>query len=182
MWSCLSDTPRRLLVLPFLTTFLEKCKKLPRKPRATWSGIVRKACLQNPSDLKNFCPCLYLWNHCITLSYSTMPLLSPKSGMAAVCRCLCELHSGHTFCTSQKLLVEPHNFFWFTAPISGCFSLLCSCADDCSCLSTKLIPNDFFLIYFSFQINSTTQECLDFFQTCFHIQMCLQFPSASYKV
>lgn len=70
--------------------------------------------------------------------------------MAAVCRCLCELPSGHTFCTSQKLLVEFHNIFWFTAPITGCFSPFCSCADDCSCLNTKLVPTDFFLLYFFF--------------------------------
>lgn len=140
--------------------FLRSAKKLPRNPRATWSGMVRKTCLQNPSDLKYFCPCLYLWNPRVTLSYSTMSFLPPKSGMAAVCGCLCELHmawtSGHTSCTSQTLLVELHNFFWFTAPITGCFSPFCSCTDDCSRFSTKLVPADFFLLYFSLQINSTT--------------------------
>lgn len=73
-------------------TFLEKRKKLPRNPKATWLGTVRKTYLQNPSDLKHFCPCVYRWNHCITLPYRTMPL-SPKSGNAALCRCLWAAHS-----------------------------------------------------------------------------------------
>lgn len=102
-----------------------------------------------------------------------MLLLSPKSGMAPVvysyvnCTLCSDLVSGDTFCTSLTLLVELHNFFWLTAPITGCFSPFCSCADDCSCLSTKSVPTDVFLLYFSFQINSATQDHLDFFKNLF---------------
>lgn len=120
----------------FLTAFFEKrksCKESQEQPGQVWLErlILRIGLISHILVL------IFIYEITVytTLSFSTMPLLSLKSRMVVVCMC-----SGHTFCSSQPLLVELHVFFWFTAPLTRHSSPYCICAADCSCLNLKFVP------------------------------------------